>query len=190
MKVMVLSAISRPDSSRHLLAQLVAGTAARHGVEVDFVTPAEAGLPVNDGTLPWDHPATVAWARRVDDMHARLSISPEYHSGMTGAMKNMLDHLAKEPMLGDGVGLFALAGGAMAALNTLNNMTVVARSLGAWVAPRLRGRELGRGEGRAGGAGPFPHRLLCHPGHRRDPAVPARGRRSHGRPTHGVKQHE
>jgi NAD(P)H-dependent FMN reductase len=33
------------------------------------------------------------------------------------------------------VGLFALAGGAMAALNTLNNMTIVARSLGAWVAP-------------------------------------------------------
>ena len=54
---------------------------------------------------------------------------------MTGGMKNMLDHLAKEPMRGDVVGLFALAGGAMAALNTLNNMSVVARSLGAWVAP-------------------------------------------------------
>ena len=38
-------------------------------------------------------------------------------------------------MKGDVVGLFALAGGAMAALNTLNNMSVVARSLGAWVAP-------------------------------------------------------
>ena len=77
----------------------------------------------------------MAWARRVDEIHAHLWISPEYHSGMTGGMKNMLDHLAKEPMRGDVVGLFALAGGAMAALNTLNNMTVVARSLGAWVAP-------------------------------------------------------
>ena len=38
-------------------------------------------------------------------------------------------------MKGDVVGLFALAGGAMAALNTLNGMSVVARSLGAWVAP-------------------------------------------------------
>ena len=54
---------------------------------------------------------------------------------MTGGMKNMFDHLAKEPMKGDVIGLFALAGGAMAALNTLNNMSVVARSLGAWVAP-------------------------------------------------------
>jgi NAD(P)H-dependent FMN reductase len=38
-------------------------------------------------------------------------------------------------MAGDVIGLVALAGGGMAALNTLNNMTVVARSLGAWVAP-------------------------------------------------------
>jgi NAD(P)H-dependent FMN reductase len=54
---------------------------------------------------------------------------------MTGGMKNCFDHHAKEPMKGDVVGLFALAGGAMAALNTLNNMSIVGRSLGAWVAP-------------------------------------------------------
>ena len=40
-------------------------------------------------------------------------------------------------MSGDVIGLIALAGGGMAALNTLNNMSVVARSLGAWVAPEL-----------------------------------------------------
>jgi NAD(P)H-dependent FMN reductase len=135
MKVMVVSAISRPESSCHMLARQVADLAERHGVEVDFVCPADVNLPVNDGTVPWDHPATVAWAERVDQIHAHLWVSPEYHSGMTGGMKNMLDHLAKEPLRGDVVGLFALAGGAMAALNTLNNMTVVARSLGAWVAP-------------------------------------------------------
>ena len=71
----------------------------------------------------------------MNEIHAHLWVSPEYHSGMTGGMKNLFDHLAKEPMKGDVVGLFALAGGAMAALNTLNNMSVVARSLGAWVAP-------------------------------------------------------
>jgi NAD(P)H-dependent FMN reductase len=49
----------------------------------------------------------------------------------------MLDHLPKEPMSRDVVGLVALAGGAMAALNTLNGMSVVARSLGAWVAPEF-----------------------------------------------------
>jgi azobenzene reductase len=77
----------------------------------------------------------VAWQERIGAIHAHLWVSPEYHSGMTGGMKNLFDHLPKEPLRGDVVGLFALAGGAMAALNTLNNMTVVARSLGAWVAP-------------------------------------------------------
>jgi azobenzene reductase len=71
----------------------------------------------------------------VAEIHAHMWVSPEYHSGMTGGLKNLFDHLAKEPMKGDVVGLFALAGGAMAALNTLNNMSIVARSLGAWVAP-------------------------------------------------------
>jgi len=135
MKVMVLSAISREDSSCYILAAQLCEFARNHGVEVDFTHPADANLPVNDGTLAWDDPRSVAWQERVAAINAHLWVSPEYHSGMTGGMKNLFDHLAKEPMKGDVVGLFALAGGAMAALNTLNNMSVVARSLGAWVAP-------------------------------------------------------
>jgi azobenzene reductase len=135
MKVMVLSAISRPDSSCFILAETLCEMTRGQGVEVDFTHPSDANLPVNDGTLAWDDPRSVAWQERVAGMQAHLWVSPEYHSGMTGGMKNLFDHLAKEPMKGDVVGLFALAGGAMAALNTLNNMSVVARSLGAWVAP-------------------------------------------------------
>jgi len=135
MKVMVLSAISRPDSSCYILAEKLCEMAKAQGVELDFTHPSEANLPVNDGTLAWDDPRSVAWQERVAGIDAHLWVSPEYHSGMTGGLKNLLDHLAKEPMKGDVVGLFALAGGAMAALNTLNNMSVVARSLGAWVAP-------------------------------------------------------
>ena len=135
MKIMVVSAISREDSSCFILAQRLCEMAKAHGVEIDFTHPAQADLPVNDGTLAWDDPRSVAWQERVADIHAHLWVSPEYHSGMTGGMKNLFDHLAKEPMKGDVVGLFALAGGAMAALNTLNNMSIVARSLGAWVSP-------------------------------------------------------
>ena len=135
MKVMVVSAISRESSTCYILAKHLVDMAAAHGVEVDFTHPANAGLPINDGTIAWDDPRAKAWQDRIGAIHAHLWVSPEYHSGMTGGLKNMFDHLAKEPMKGDVVGLFALAGGAMAALNTLNNMSVVARSLGAWVAP-------------------------------------------------------
>lgn len=135
MKVMVVSAISRESSTCYILARHLVDMATAHGVEVDFTHPANAGLPINDGTIAWDDPRAKGWQERIGAIHAHLWVSPEYHSGMTGGMKNLFDHLPKEPMKGDVVGLFALAGGAMAALNTLNGMSVVARSLGAWVAP-------------------------------------------------------
>lgn len=135
MKLMVVSAISRDSSTTYILAKQAAEICERHGAEVDFVTPADTGLPVNDGTVPWDLPEAKAWQARVEEMQAHIWVSPEYHSAMASSLKNLFDFLAKEPMRGDVVGLCALAGGAMAALNTLNNMSVVARSLGAWVAP-------------------------------------------------------
>ena len=135
MKVMVVSAISREDSSCYLLAQKLVELTSAKGVEVDFTHPAECDLPVNDGTLAWDDPRSKTWQDRVASINAHMWVSPEYHSGMTGGLKNLFDHLEREPMKGDVVGLFALAGGAMAAMNTLNNMSLVARSLGAWVAP-------------------------------------------------------
>jgi len=135
MKVMVLSAMSRESSTTYIMAKEIAALCEAQGAEVDFCSPADAGLPVNDGNVAWDLPEVLAWQGRIATIDAHIWVSPEYHSGMTGGMKNLFDYLNKEPMKGDVVGLFALAGGAMAALNTLNNMSVVARSLGAWVAP-------------------------------------------------------
>jgi azobenzene reductase len=137
MNIMVISAISRETSTCYVLARQLVEMCEQRGVTVDFATPANAGLPLNDGTVPDDLPAAKAWQARVEAIHCHLWVSPEYHGGLTGAMKNLFDFLPKEPMRGDAVGLFALAGGAMAALNTLNGMAVVARSLGAWVAPEF-----------------------------------------------------
>ena len=135
MNLMVISAIGREESTTHALARLVTERCEEHGATVDFVTPADTGLPVNDGTVAWDLPEVVAWQERIAEMDAHMWISPEYHSGLTGGLKNLFDYLAKEPMRGDVVGLCAIAGGAMAALNTLNGMSIIVRSLGAWVAP-------------------------------------------------------
>jgi azobenzene reductase len=133
--MMVVSAISRRESSCFQFAEMIADMCAAQGEQVDLVTPADVGVPINDGTVADDHPASVAWRERVAEVHCHIWVSPEYHSGMTGGMKNLFDHLHREPLRGDVVGLAALAGGGMAALNTLNGMSVVARSLGAWVAP-------------------------------------------------------
>src|SRR3954453_19969522 len=136
MRLMVISAMSRESSTTYMMAKEIVAICQQHGgVDVDFSHPAEAALPVNDGTVAWDAPEVIAWQGRIASIDAHIWVSPEYHSGMTGGLKNMFDYLNKEPMKGDVIGLCALAGGAMAALNTLNGMAVVARSLGAWVAP-------------------------------------------------------
>ncbi len=135
MNLMVIAAIGRESSTTNMLGRQIVGICEGIGCDVDFVTPTALALPVNDGTLPPDLPAAKAWQERVAGAKAFIWISPEYHSGMTGGIKNLFDHLGKEALRGDVVGLCALAGGAMAALNTLNGMSIVARSLGAWVAP-------------------------------------------------------
>ena len=91
MQLMVISAISRESSTTHILAREVVTICEEHGVDVDFVTPADVDLPVNDGNVPWDLPAAVAWQQRIDRIHAYIWISPEYHSAMTGALKNLFD---------------------------------------------------------------------------------------------------
>jgi NAD(P)H-dependent FMN reductase len=133
---MVIAAIGRETSTTNMLGRRVeAFLREQPDIDVDFVTPTDLHLPVNDGTIPWDLPEAKAWQERVSGTDAYIWISPEYHSAMTGGMKNMFDYLNKEPMKNTVVGLCAIAGGAMAALNTLNGMSIVARSLGAWVAP-------------------------------------------------------
>lgn len=84
-RVMVVSAISRESSSCYVLAR-IAELCRQRDVDVDFVTPAAVGLPVNDGTVPDDLPAARAWQEqasiRIPTCH--IWVSPEYHSGMTG----------------------------------------------------------------------------------------------------------
>lgn len=135
MKLMVIAAISREESSTSILAAKVVALCEEHGAEVTKVTPTDLALPVNDGTIPPDLAEAKAWRDMVADQDAFIWISPEYHSSMTGGLKNLLDHLGREPMRGRVVGLCAIGGGTMGALNTLNNMSIVARSLGAWVNP-------------------------------------------------------
>jgi azobenzene reductase len=61
--------------------------------------------------------------------------SPEYHSGMSGALKNALDFLGSE-LKHKPVGLLAIGGGGKGGMNALNNMRVVGRGLYANVIPK------------------------------------------------------
>src|SRR5690348_12383765 len=107
MRLMVVSAMSWESSTTYMMAKEIIAMCEQDGVEVDFCHPKDTGLPVNDGDVAWDAPEVIAWQGRIAATDAHIWVSPEYHSGMTGGMKNLFDYLNKEPMKGDVVGLCA-----------------------------------------------------------------------------------
>ncbi|WP_243291883.1 NADPH-dependent FMN reductase [Bacillus sp. FJAT-47783] len=65
-----------------------------------------------------------------------ILLSPEYHSGMSGALKNMLDFLSSTEFTHKPVALLAVAGGGKGGMNALTNMRTVMRGVYANVIPK------------------------------------------------------
>jgi FMN reductase len=82
--------------------------------------------------------ALVDWIGRADGV---IVASPAYHGGVSGLLKNALDHIedlrdAKRPYLdGRAVGCIACAGGWQAAVATLTGLRSIAHALRGWPTP-------------------------------------------------------
>ena len=65
---------------------------------------------------------------------ALLLASPEYHGDISGVLKNALDLLEEEHMVGKVVALLAVVGG-VHSTHALNTMRLICRQLHCWVLP-------------------------------------------------------
>lgn len=101
-------------------------------------------LDLRDYALPFcddredesSYPPGVARLRA--DVRAAAGIvlgTPEYHSGYSGVLKNALDLMGFDEFEGKMVGLVGVSGGGLGAVNGLNGLRTVGRSLHAWVVP-------------------------------------------------------
>ncbi|MBM7702746.1 NADPH-dependent FMN reductase [Metabacillus iocasae] len=87
-------------------------------------------LPVFNGEQEQYELEVVKWLRlTVQEADAIILTSPEYHSAMSGALKNALDFLGSEQFHHKPVALLAVAGGGKGGMNALSNMRTVARAL-------------------------------------------------------------
>lgn len=83
-----------------------------------------------------DYPEDVHRLRReLRDAHAIIIATPEYHGSLSGTLKNMFDLMSAAEFEGKIVGLIAVAGGQMGAINSLNAMKNICRNLHCWVLP-------------------------------------------------------
>ncbi|MCG1022563.1 NADPH-dependent FMN reductase [Sutcliffiella horikoshii] len=107
----------------------------KYGVEI--IDLSEGDIPLYNGEAYQAELDNVKSLReKVKEADAVLLLSPEYHSGMSGALKNALDFLGSEQFHSKPVGLLAVAGGGKGGINALNNMRVVGRGVYANVIPR------------------------------------------------------
>jgi FMN reductase len=108
--------------------------AAEVGGQVKMLDLSEYQLSFADVTLP---PSTSVLRLREDiqSAHGIVLGTPEYHSSFSGILKHALDLMGFEQFEGKIIGLIGVSGGKMGAVNALNSLRIVCRSLHAWVVP-------------------------------------------------------
>ncbi|MCJ8005872.1 NADPH-dependent FMN reductase [Lederbergia wuyishanensis] len=105
--------------------------------DFQYVDISESNLPLLTGEEEqWKLPSVINFKEKVRLSSGIILISPEYHGGMTGALKNTLDFLTSEELEYKPVALVATAGGGKGGINCLNNMRTVMRGFYANVIPK------------------------------------------------------
>lgn len=131
MSILVISGTPRKNGRTRIAASYI-----RDRFHTDFIDLSESELPLYNGEEEQNEPPAVQELRRqVKKSAAVVLLSPEYHSGMSGALKNAIDfsgdHWAYKP-----VAIIAAAGGGKGGMNALANMRTVMRGVYANVIPK------------------------------------------------------
>jgi NAD(P)H-dependent FMN reductase len=106
------------------------------GAETRLVDLRDYALPFAGGRTDDDPPEGVRRLR--EDVRWAQGIvlgTPDYHSGVSGVLKNALDLMGFEEFQSKMVRLVGVSGGRMGAFDALNSLRSVGRALHAWVIP-------------------------------------------------------
>jgi len=132
MKVLVISGGPRKHGRTAIVARFIERTYGFHTLDLSVMEVPMYNGEDEQGT----NPVVKSLRQSVLEADAVLLLSPEYHSAMSGALKNSLDFLGSTQFLHKPVGLIAIAGGGKGGINCLNNMRTVMRGVYANAIPR------------------------------------------------------
>ncbi|ERI05644.1 NADPH-dependent FMN reductase [Aneurinibacillus aneurinilyticus] len=133
MKIMVVAGSAREKSNTRGLAQTIATHLEQLGTDVLFFDVGIHELPIYKGSTETEHPNAVKLTRYAEEADAFFVCTPEYHSGMSGALKNALDFLRGDYFRGKPAMIAAVGGGGKGGINALNDLRTVLRGLYALV---------------------------------------------------------
>ena len=100
------------------------------GATVKRIDLCDAGLPLYDGNSEhWRGEALQAWKQSLDEADGFFIVTPDYHNGMSGALKNALDWVGGDQFRNKPTSIAAVAGGGKGGINALNSLRIVLRGL-------------------------------------------------------------
>lgn len=130
----------RPDSASGRISRYFAESFEQSGFQTEIFTLADSGIPLFDLSLTKKPLAVERMAQLFLEADIHIWLAPLYHGSIPGVMKNCLDWLEitanhYQPYLTDKtVGLVCWADG-LHAMQGINTMDMVAKSLRAWTIP-------------------------------------------------------
>jgi FMN reductase len=131
----------RPGSGTERVLRAALDAAERHGARTLLIAGADLDLPMYAPQAGTRTAAARAVVERIGRADGVIVASPAYHGGVSGLVKNALDHVedlreAPRPYLdGRAVGCIACAGGWQAAAATLTGLRAVVHALRGWPTP-------------------------------------------------------
>lgn len=132
MKFTIINGSPRKTGRTGIAARFIA---KKYGAEL--IDLSKGNIPLYNGEEAQLQIESVQALRKtISESDGIILASPEYHSGMSGALKNSLDFLGSEHFANKPVALLVAAGGGKGGINALTNMRMVGRGVYANVIPR------------------------------------------------------
>lgn len=127
----------RAGSFTRMALDIALQGATELGAHTHIIDLRDYDLPFCDGRKDQrTYPPDVQRLRtELQQAHGAIWATPEYHGSFSGVLKNALDLMGFAEFEGKMIGLLGLAGGQLGAINALNGLRTIGRSLHAWVIP-------------------------------------------------------
>lgn len=129
-KILVVGGSPSEQSNTRKIAKLAVNLLQEQRIEVLYFDVGLTPLPLYTGhSSEREDPAIQQWTRYAEAADGYFITTPEYHGGMSGALKNALDFLGSRQFKGKPISIAATAGGGKGGINALNNLRIVMRAV-------------------------------------------------------------
>ncbi|MBP3040074.1 NAD(P)H-dependent oxidoreductase [Bacillaceae bacterium Marseille-Q3522] len=125
MKLAIINGSPRKNGRTRIAAAYIA-----EKYQAELIDLSDGSIPLFNGEEKQNQLSAIINLRKtIASADGVILTSPEYHGGMSGALKNALDFLSSEQFAYKPVALLAVSGGGKGGINALANMRTVGRGL-------------------------------------------------------------